>query len=81
MSLYTVGHSTYDVDYFINLLKKYKINCIVDVRSTPYSKYSTQYNKDTIKMLLKAHNISYIYMGTEFGARRSSRDLYTRRVC
>lgn len=77
-SLFTVGHSTYEIDYFINLLKTYEINCIVDVRSTPYSKYSTQYNKDAIKMSLKSNNISYIYMGTEFGARRSSKDLYTR---
>lgn len=78
MNLFTVGHSTYDIDYFISLLKTYDINCVVDVRSTPYSKYSIQYNKDSIKMSLKSHNITYIHMGMEFGARRSSKDLYTR---
>lgn len=78
MYLFTVGHSTYDLDYFLRVLKAYNINCIVDVRSTPYSKYSTQYNRDSIKSVLKSNNITYIYMGKEFGARRSSRDLYTR---
>lgn len=78
MRLFTVGHSTYDIDYFVNLLKSYNINCIVDVRSTPYSKYSTQYNKDFIKSILKINNIAYIYMGIEFGARRPNRELYTK---
>lgn len=78
MRLFTIGHSTYDIDYFINLLRRYRINCIVDVRSTPYSKYSNQYNKDLIMNVLKTNKIKYIYMGKEFGARRVSKSLYTR---
>lgn len=78
MHLFTVGHSTYDLEYFLTLLKAYNINCIVDVRSTPYSKYSTQYNKDFFKAVLKSNNITYIYMGKEFGARRFSRDVYSK---
>lgn len=78
MKLFTIGHSVYDTDYFINLIKIYNINCIVDVRSIPYSKYSRQYNKDVIKNILKKNNIVYIYMGTEFGARRESKELYSK---
>ena len=76
--LYTIGHSTYDLDYFINLLKHYHINCVVDVRSTPYSKYSSQYNKEFLSEVLKSNNIAYIHMGVEFGARRLSKDVYTK---
>lgn len=78
MKLFTIGHSVYDTYYFINLIKIYNINCIVDVRSIPYSKYSRQYNKDVIKNILKKNNIVYIYMGAEFGARRESKELYSK---
>lgn len=76
MGLFTVGHSTYDLEYFLELIKYYNINCIVDVRSTPYSKYSSQFNLESIRTFLKLNNIAYIYMGKEFGARRSDRKLY-----
>lgn len=75
-TLYTIGHSTYDQKYFIDLLKKYKINCVVDVRSTPYSKYAEQYNTDNINYSLNKEGIKYLYMGKEFGARRNDRSLY-----
>lgn len=78
MDLFTIGHSNYEINYFINIVKKYKINCIVDVRSIPYSKYSPQYNKENIKKLLKINKINYIYMRKEFGAMRTAKTLYTK---
>lgn len=47
--LYTIGHSQHDVEYFIEMLMKHNINYVLDVRSTPYSKYAEQYNKDNIE--------------------------------
>ncbi len=35
--IYTIGHSVYEADDFVQLLKNNNINTIVDVRSTPYS--------------------------------------------
>lgn len=74
--LYTIGHSTQSVEDFINLLKKHHINCVVDVRSTPYSQYTPQFNENDIKYALKKEGIQYIFMGKEFGARRGNKDLY-----
>lgn len=78
MEIYTVGHSTYNIDYFIKLLRINSINCIIDVRSTPYSKYGPQYNRESLKKSLNEKGIYYIYMGKEFGARRNNRDLYSK---
>ena len=50
--LYTIGHSRYEFEYFANLLKKYEINCLLDVRSTPYSKYAETFNKEQLDSLL-----------------------------
>ena len=74
--LYTIGHSTQSIDDFIERLKKYSIDCVVDVRSTPYSQYASQFNEPEIKYALKEAGIKYIYMGKEFGARRDNRELY-----
>ncbi|MEA2047157.1 MAG: DUF488 domain-containing protein [Campylobacterota bacterium] len=73
--LYTVGHSIYEPDDFIALLKKNHINTIVDVRSTPYSKFASQYNRETLKQYLKENQICYIFMGDLLGARYEDKDL------
>ncbi len=66
---HTVGHSVYPVDEFIVLLQKNHINCIVDVRSSPYSKFASQYNREALKISLKEAGIVYLYMGESLGAR------------
>ena len=69
--LYTVGHSNQSQEEFLELLKSHDINCIVDVRSVPASKYTPQFNMESLKWFLKSHEIQYLYFGDEFGARRT----------
>jgi len=73
--LYTVGHSIYEIDNFVSLLKKNEINTIVDVRSTPYSKFASQYNREDLKQYLRENKICYIFMGDLLGARYEDKDL------
>lgn len=74
--LYTIGHSQHEFEYFLSLLKKYNINFLLDVRSTPYSKYAETYNRDNIKDLLSSQGIEYSFMGKFFGARQNNMQLY-----
>ena len=76
IEIYTLGHSNYSFDKFINILKKYNINCVVDIRAIPYSKYNTQYNKEFFQANLRKLGYTYIYMADEFGAKRKSRQSY-----
>lgn len=69
MLIYTIGHSTHTIDNFISLLKRTGIDTIVDVRSSPYSKYNPQYNREALKTELLKQGITYIFMGDELGAR------------
>ena len=69
--LYSVGHSNQSQDEFLELLKSHDVNCIVDVRSVPASKYTPQFNMEPLKWFLKSHDIQYLYFGEEFGARRT----------
>ena len=73
--IYTVGHSTHSVEYFIELLKEYAINCIVDVRSIPASSYNPQFNKSALSFLLKKNHIMYLHFPEEFGARHNDPNL------
>lgn len=75
--LYTIGHSNHSQEYFLEMLRSNEINCIVDVRSTPFSKYTPQFNKYELKKYLNKKGIYYLHMGIEFGARRDDKSLYT----
>ncbi len=73
--IYTVGHSTHQLDYFIKLLQEYSVNCLVDVRSVPASSYNPQYNKEPLSNFLKKNGITYLHFAEEFGARYTDPDL------
>ena len=68
--LYTVGHSNQTQDEFLHLLRGHNVNCIVDVRSVPASKYAPQFNEDMLRWFLKDNGVRYLHFGEEFGARR-----------
>ncbi len=77
MVVYTVGHSNHPIEEFLKLLVKHNINCVCDVRSMPYSRFTEQYNRENIKEYLSEHNIKYLFFGEEFGARREEKSLLT----
>jgi uncharacterized protein (DUF488 family) len=69
MNLYTAGHSTHPIEDFIALLRKHGIAVICDVRSSPYSRYNPQYNRENLIPELKAAGIQYVFLGKELGPR------------
>jgi uncharacterized protein (DUF488 family) len=69
MDLYTIGHSKHPIDKFIQLLKDHKIEVLVDVRSTPYSRFNPQFNKNALQQALQKQNIEYVYAGEDLGGR------------
>ncbi len=75
-TIYTIGHSTHQLDFFLKLLLDNKVDAVVDVRSVPYSKYTPQYNTRELKHFLNNHGLYYIAMGQEFGARHTDNFLF-----
>lgn len=71
LRLYTVGHSSQSLEEFLSLLQRHSINCVVDIRSVPASKFAPQFNEESLKHFLKLHDIQYLPFGNEFGARRT----------
>jgi uncharacterized protein (DUF488 family) len=73
--IYTIGHSSHQIDYFLDLLKIYSINCVIDVRSIAASSYNPQFNKEPLSNFLKNNQIAYLHFAEEFGARHTDPDL------
>ena len=69
--LYTIGHSTHSIDYFLEMLLHYQVSCVVDVRSLPASRFNPQYNKKALSRSLEDRGIVYQHFPDEFGARLS----------
>lgn len=76
MTIYTIGHSNITVDDFIRLLHKAGIEALVDVRSSPHSKYASQFNKEGLMNAVTANGIKYIFMGDLLGGRPKDESCY-----
>lgn len=73
-TVYTIGHSTRPIDNFIELLRKYSITELVDIRTIPKSRYNPQYNQPELKRSLKDAGISYRYLEELGGFRPEVKD-------
>ena len=74
--IFTIGYSSFQLDVFFDTLKKYEINAVVDVRSSPYSLYKPEFNRDSIKKSLTSNKIAYVFLGEECGARLNDSKFY-----
>ena len=74
--IYTIGHSNRKASELIQILHHYQTQLVADVRSEPYSKYSPQFNKETIKQVLINSGIKYLFLGKELGARPKDQNCY-----
>lgn len=68
-AVYSIGHSTHSIEMFVALLKETHVAAIADVRSTPYSQWRPQFNRDALQSSLAEHGIQYVFLGTELGGR------------
>ncbi len=69
MTLYTIGHSRFAIERFVDLLRLHLIHVLVDTRSQPYSRYAPQFNRESLKTSLQQAGIAYLYLGDRLGGR------------
>lgn len=74
--IFTVGHSNHTLQHFLKLLESHAVTAVADVRSSPFSKYNPQFNRDPLADALDQHGISYVFVGAELGARPSDTACY-----
>lgn len=74
--LYTIGHSTHSAEAFLALLRQHCVEVVADVRSSPFSRFNPQFNREPLEQCLKANGIRYVFLGKELGARSEDRSCY-----
>ena len=74
--VFTIGHSNLEFGKFVALLKQHGIQAVADVRSSPYSQFTPQFNRENLQRALREQGISYVFLGEELGARRSEPECY-----
>jgi uncharacterized protein (DUF488 family) len=60
-TIYTIGHGRHPFEYFLSLLRQYKIALVCDVRSHARSRWP-QYNGRVLEELLSEHGIGYEHL-------------------
>lgn len=75
--IFTIGHGARKISDFFNLLKKYEIEYLIDVRSYPYSKYHPDFNRKNLEESSKSYKIKYLFMGDSLGGRPKDKSCYS----
>ncbi|MCE5315482.1 MAG: DUF488 domain-containing protein [Armatimonadota bacterium] len=77
VEIFTIGHSNHGILDFLNILKRNRIQVLVDVRSDPYSRYASQFNKTEFSRHVDAAGITYRYSGNAIGGKPKDPSLLT----
>ena len=72
----TIGHSRHPLEAFVALLRRYEVAKVIDVRSTPYSRFNPQFNRESLARNLTACGIEYSFLGVELGGRSDDPSCY-----
>ena len=75
--IFTIGYGGRTIEEFAALLKQYEIEVLVDVRSSPYSSYYTDFDRPNLSEMLKNDDIRYVFMGDTLGGRPDDPDCYS----
>jgi uncharacterized protein (DUF488 family) len=74
--LFSIGHSTHPIWEFLSLLDKHPVDAVADVRSSPWSRYNPQFNRENLEHELTAAGIAYVFLGDTLGGRPRAESLY-----
>jgi uncharacterized protein (DUF488 family) len=78
MKIYTIGHSTRTLEEFLEILKNFQIQLVVDVRRFPSSKKFPWFNKEILEEEMKKNGIEYIQFPELGGYRKEGYEAFSK---
>jgi uncharacterized protein (DUF488 family) len=75
--IYTIGYGNRSIHTFIQLLTKYQVDILIDVRTTPYSRYQPDFRNRALELHLINYGMKYLHLGDELGGKPSDPSCYT----
>ncbi len=76
MKIYTLGTSNRLTEEFLEILKNYQIQAVIDVRRWPTSKWFEHFKKENLEKILAENNIEYCHFEKLGGYRRGGYETY-----
>lgn len=76
LTILSIGYTGRKFDDFVRVLREKGVTHLVDVRTSPYSKFHEAYNRIELEDALKSTGIRYIFMGDLLGGRPDDRECY-----
>jgi len=75
-TVWSIGHSNHSFEDFAGLLRAHGVQCVVDIRSYPYSRFAPQFGREDLAAQLRAQGLKYLFLGEELGGRPAADDQY-----
>ena len=75
-SFFTIGHSNHDFEAWLALVRRHQIQVVVDTRSSPYSKYVPQFDRELVQRSLEQAGVRYLFLGDDLGGRPANPAYY-----
>lgn len=72
----TAGYGNRTLEEFISLLRGWRVEYLIDIRSSPYSRFKPEFNQDPFRIQLRQAGIRYVYMGDSLGGRPEDSAVY-----
>jgi uncharacterized protein (DUF488 family) len=67
--IFSIGHSNVPLATFIKKLKEHQIEVLVDIRTTPLSRFCPHFNEKPLRATLATQTIKYLFRGANLGGR------------
>jgi uncharacterized protein (DUF488 family) len=72
----TLGYGKRTLSEFIGIVEQHSIGFIIDVRSSPFSRFQPDFSKQVLAEHLRARGIRYVFMGDSLGGRPDDQSCY-----
>lgn len=76
-ALLTIGYGARSFDQFLAVLHAHRIEYLLDVRTSPYSKFKPEFSREALEAALQRHGIRYVFMGDTLGGQPREPACYT----
>jgi len=73
--LFTIGHSNHPLDKFLDLLNEHEIAALADIRRSPSSRKSPQFNQEELAKTLQRASIEYHWLESLGGRRPKQKSI------
>jgi uncharacterized protein (DUF488 family) len=73
---YSIGYGNRKIEELLEIVERWKIRYLLDIRSSPYSRYSPEFNKEALERACAENGIKYVFVGDQLGGRPQTDKCY-----